>query len=155
LEKALQYNLLFLPYLNSSVVMNFGHADMGLLFPTNVAAWSLFFELFVNLVFARLVGMKLNCLSIFVALSLPPCFVALLVTSAQPGWSSGNYWGGFPRALYGFFAGVGAETVLRRNPKRSWPASAGVALIAIAGALFASPIGLTYLFSLILAPFIV
>ncbi|MBV9509845.1 MAG: acyltransferase, partial [Caulobacteraceae bacterium] len=90
LEKALQYNLLFLPYLNTSFVVNFGRADVGQLFPTNVAAWSLFFELFVNLVFARIAGMKLARLWVVVALSLAAYFAALLVTSAQPGWSSGN-----------------------------------------------------------------
>src|SRR5579863_5999263 len=42
LLSALQYNLLFLPYLNVETVVNFGHPDIGQLFPTNVAAWTLF-----------------------------------------------------------------------------------------------------------------
>jgi len=155
LLSALQYNLLFLPYLNVETVVNFGHPDIGQLFPTNVAAWTLFFELFVNLVFARLFGLKPKYLWAIVAASFAAYFVALVVTSAQPGWSSGNYWGGFPRALYGFFAGVGVEALLRRQAARPWPALIGLALFVIAAALFASPIGLTYLLSLILAPFIV
>jgi peptidoglycan/LPS O-acetylase OafA/YrhL len=162
LSNALQYNLLFLPYLNQGTIVNFGHPTIGQLFPTNAAAWSLFFELFVNLIFARAAGLKLKYVGMIVAASFAIYFVALLVTAAQPGWSSGNYWGGFPRALYGFFAGVGVEAILRRQagtanrPIQSARSTlVALVILALTVAFFASPIGVTYLLGLVFAPVLV
>jgi peptidoglycan/LPS O-acetylase OafA/YrhL len=162
LARAIQYNLLFLPYLDNAVVSNLSPSRHTELFPTNVAAWSLFFEIFVNLVFARVAGVRAKYFYCIAILSFIIYLDALAVYKAQPGWSIYNYLGGFPRVFYGFFAGVAVESLIRRQTNSAhglalpaWSPGCGAAIMVGLIGLFASPAGLTYLFSLLLAPLIV
>lgn len=77
-------------------------------FPLNPPAWSLFFELLINLVFA-MVGRRLSpgvCMA-FMAVG-----AALLVPAAvgfgrlDGGFAWSNFVAGFPRVTFGFFTGV-------------------------------------------------
>ncbi len=84
------------------------NADKHLLFTLNGPAWSLFFELWVNLayiVFFRFLTTRV--LIVVVAL----CAAALAVLTftfgdMHLGWSMAHLGGGFARAGYGFFLGV-------------------------------------------------
>jgi len=157
---SLRDNLLFLPYFNAHLVTSFGYPVRGELFPSNPAAWSLFFELAVNLAFARFANLSPRALVGFVAISLIAYLAALMVLAAQPGWGAQNFWGGVPRVAFGFFAGVAAH--------EAWRASSGrgvlrgrrafvttLAIAALIVALFLQPFALAYPCALLLAPLIV
>jgi peptidoglycan/LPS O-acetylase OafA/YrhL len=77
-------------------------------FPLNVPAWSLFFELVINLVFAFVVmRLTVRILCVILAAGL----VLLGITglhfgNLNIGWQFSSFWGGAGRVLYAFFAGV-------------------------------------------------
>lgn len=77
-------------------------------FPFNGPAWSLFFELAINIVFALVVlRLSRGVLGAILVIS-----AALLTFSAfhfgrlDTGFAWDNFWGGLPRVSYAFFAGV-------------------------------------------------
>ena len=98
----------WLPYFNN-IGWPFGtDAIVGATFPLNDPSWSLFFELFVNVVFAaylykfrKLPSAKYSILA-FIA------FIACTVIFRQinPGWRAESFLLGFPRVIAEFFAGV-------------------------------------------------
>jgi peptidoglycan/LPS O-acetylase OafA/YrhL len=161
----LEYNLVFLPALNATNGTVFGDAQQKALFPSNIPAWSLFFELAVNLFYARAARSKLIVFVAIAAASLPLYILAIAWFHTTPGWGSENFLGGFPRVLYGFFAGVALQRFLylwRTTDKSAvsrrgsaWGTAAGVALLATVGALLAAPTAVAYLIALLLAPGIV
>jgi peptidoglycan/LPS O-acetylase OafA/YrhL len=162
LVTAIQCNLLFLPYPGDNNFLILGAFKRGVLFPTNFAAWSLFFELVVNIVFVRTAKLKMKYFYYIAAGSFILYFFAIISTGTQPGWGRDNILGGFPRVFYGFFAGVAVESLIRRqmNPARrlvprDFPAAVGIATLVLLIGLLASPIGLTYLISLLAAPLFV
>lgn len=90
--------LLFVPF----------QGDPGKAYVLNNVQWSLFFEIFVNLLHAAvarfLTGPVLGAVVVLAA-------AALLATedhfgSLGVGWSRENFWGGFPRVIFSFFAGL-------------------------------------------------
>jgi len=86
------------------------------LFPLNLPAWSLFFELGANLAFVLfyrfLTGRTLLALLAVSAVGL--VIVAIRAEGLHAGWAPDNFVGGGPRAIYGFFAGV---LIQRRWPE--------------------------------------
>lgn len=84
-------------------------------FPLNIPAWSLCFEIFINLIFAALAAhLTWRRLIALAALSA----VALIATavhfgSLQVGFAPGNFVGGFARVAFSFFAGVLIHRVWR------------------------------------------
>jgi Acyltransferase family len=86
-------------------------------FPLNFPAWSLFFELVINYVFALLLPRLTNRLLAGVILIGLPMLIAtgLYFGDLTPGWSFSNFWGGGGRVVYSFFAGVAAYRVWRRG----------------------------------------
>ncbi|MGX6998768.1 acyltransferase family protein [Caballeronia sp. KNU42] len=98
----------WLPYFNN-IGWPFGtDAIVGATFPLNDPSWSLFFELFVNVVFAaylykfrKLPNARYSLLA-FIA------FIACTIIFRQinPGWRAESFLLGFPRVIAEFFAGV-------------------------------------------------
>jgi peptidoglycan/LPS O-acetylase OafA/YrhL len=157
---SLRDNLLFLPYFNAHRVASFGYTVRGELFPSNPAAWSLFFELAANVAFARFANLSLRALVGVVLVSLVAYFFALMLLAAQPGWGAQNFWGGIPRVTFGFFAGVLAHEAWRGAPlgsalpgRRAFAVTIGIAALIVA--LFMQPFALAYPCALLLAPLIV
>jgi peptidoglycan/LPS O-acetylase OafA/YrhL len=82
-------------------------------FPLNFPAWSLFFELVINYVFALLLPKLTNRLLAGVILIGLSMLIAtgLYFGDLTPGWSFSNFWGGGGRVVYSFFAGVAAYRI--------------------------------------------
>jgi len=117
-------NLLVLPYLNRLEWPFDGQLIPGPIFPLNDPAWSLFFEMFVNLVFfvvlAELVRRKrLNGGLLLVTAGSLLVFVAGLIHSQQfnAGWGIGNFKYGFPRVTAEFFLGCLIFVFHQRLPR--------------------------------------
>ena len=97
-------NSLYLPYLNESVI-NGKTSDV---FPANGPAWSLFFELVINIIFAFWIirGGKRSPLILVLTGMFGMVVYTALKGYSFPGWGSDNFLGGFPRTIAGFFSGV-------------------------------------------------
>jgi peptidoglycan/LPS O-acetylase OafA/YrhL len=77
-------------------------------YPFNGPAWSLFFELLANVVFA-LIAVKLTTRALAVVVALAAIGIAATVFSfghLDSGFLWSNFWGGLARVGYAFFAGV-------------------------------------------------
>jgi peptidoglycan/LPS O-acetylase OafA/YrhL len=130
-------------------------SDMNMLYPLNPPAWSLFFELLVNIFFAVLVvrnAASNRCLLAIAAVST----VALIALSMGPrpqpvwpfplnyGWRWGIFLGGIPRVSYSFFMGMLLSRLWRSRHRHENAASVGtlgsiVILIALALSLSVYP----------------
>ncbi|MFT3723041.1 MAG: acyltransferase [Hyphomonadaceae bacterium] len=97
----------------------------GNIFPFNGPAWSLFFELLVNAVYA----MTARFLTLRILAFVLPVGAALLCFGIfnhadvrGPGWRWSHFDAGFARAMYGFFAGVGIYKLREhiRLPSLPW-----------------------------------
>jgi peptidoglycan/LPS O-acetylase OafA/YrhL len=78
------------------------------LFPYNSPSWSLFFEFFVNALFAlTLFKYRIKWLYVTIALSLLWLIAYIFFyKTSTPGWGTSNFFGGFPRVIYSFSMGV-------------------------------------------------
>ncbi|MDQ0455968.1 acyltransferase family protein [Rhizobium paknamense] len=99
-------NLLYVPFLNSNSVTMFGDVVTGAIFPANDPAWSLFFELAVNIAF--FFALKIGRWPLYIATAAVfAVFLRLcLLDKGGLGWGADNILYGVPRVLAGFFAGV-------------------------------------------------
>ncbi|PXW97978.1 peptidoglycan/LPS O-acetylase OafA/YrhL [Sphaerotilus hippei] len=132
---AAMLGMLLLPYFNSSF-WPFGDTGIsGEIFPLNGPAWSLFFELFVNVVFflcmahwkrLNLVAFTAATLALFIG-----CTLAIM--EVNPGWGQANFIYGFPRVTAGFFMGV----LICRHGRRLGTPPRGLAL-GLVGLMFLS-----------------
>lgn len=86
------------------------------LFPLNLPAWSLFFELGANLAFVLLYRILTTrtLLALLLVSAVGLVIVAIRAEGLHAGWAPDNFVGGGPRAIYGFFAGV---LIQRRWPE--------------------------------------
>jgi len=113
----LMCNLVYLPAFNGFEVQNFGRSatSIGEIFPSNPPAWSLFFEVIASFAFLALFRFNRKVLYILLACS----FAAISANAWLPavlfhersvdffsGWSTKNFYGGFPRVLFGFTFGL-------------------------------------------------
>jgi peptidoglycan/LPS O-acetylase OafA/YrhL len=104
----------FLPYLNRDTLQIVGIKVPGMLFPANIAAWSLFFEMIGSIAFWGFIRLRFWALVLFAVASL----VSLIFYGAWPfshglpaafinvGFLSTNFAGGFFRVGYGMTLGV-------------------------------------------------
>ena len=131
---------LFLPYPNRGSFPFFGGATItGALFPVNVPAWSLFFELLASMALFVAVRVRLRAKPIILVSAALLVLALLHYRSANIGWSRDNFLGGFPRTALAFFLGV----ALYRGCARM---KLGVALppwllLGLTAAMFACPFG--------------
>lgn len=114
-------NLLYLPYLGDFSIRFATGSVPAAVFPINDPAWSLFFELLINLVFAGLVlrSRRVPALALSVAGALWLAGYFLLTHQSVPGWSSVNFIGGLPRTMFTFFAGIAAYRLFALRPSGS------------------------------------
>jgi peptidoglycan/LPS O-acetylase OafA/YrhL len=98
-------NLFYLPYFHSMTNRVFGMEFVGELFPANSPAWSLFFELMVNLLFVALVRIRTILLAATVLAAYGILVFRVYAGFGVGGWGMENLSSGVPRVYYGFFAG--------------------------------------------------
>jgi peptidoglycan/LPS O-acetylase OafA/YrhL len=106
--KAGLLGLVWLPYFNN-LSWPFGNESIvGPVFPLNDPAWSLFFELIVNIAFfvyvqrfKKIPQIKFVCTAIFIFL-----FCTFVFRQTNPGWGVTNFIFGFPRVIAEFFGGA-------------------------------------------------
>jgi peptidoglycan/LPS O-acetylase OafA/YrhL len=108
LVSAAALGALWLPYFNH-IGWPFGSDSIvGAAFPLNDPSWSLFFELFVNVVFfaylARFRKLPNATYSILAFAAFIICTV--IFRQINPGWRAEGFLLGFPRVIAEFFAGV-------------------------------------------------
>jgi peptidoglycan/LPS O-acetylase OafA/YrhL len=113
----------------------------GDLYPLNMPAWTLLFEFWANIIYVliwrwlkstrMLIGVV-----ILSAVVLAACAISYGTLDQGPSW--GNFWGGFARAMFGFFAGVLVFRLVGSpkapSQRRSWtaiPALFAVPLLCI------------------------
>lgn len=126
----------WLPYFNNAIWSLGTDSVLGPIFPLNNPAWSLFFELVVNVLFfwyvrqfGRIPGAKLVMPAVgFFAVS------TLGFHQLNPGWSTDNFVFGFPRVIAEF--GIGAFMYSIGCYQRSYPRYAVGLLTFIAVAFF-------------------
>ncbi|MFT3729329.1 MAG: acyltransferase [Terricaulis sp.] len=96
------FALLFLPCPTAFTTDRWG------IYPLDGPGWSLFFELFVNVIFALLIRrLSVRVLLLILAVSAPPfAFLTHHFNNVDMGWNWANFVGGFPRVIYEFFTGV-------------------------------------------------
>ena len=131
---ALGLNLVVLPYINHHQWPFDGELIPGPIFPLNDPAWSLFFEMFVNLVFfvclAELVRRKrVQSGMILITAGSMAVFLAGLMHSHlfNAGWGVGTFKYGFPRVTGEFFLGCLIFMFHQRLP-RPYPVLALISL---------------------------
>ncbi|HSN22433.1 MAG TPA: acyltransferase [Usitatibacter sp.] len=116
---AFALNALFLPY------FNFGYFQQvlatpirGAVFPFDPPAWTLFFLLATNLLYAATARAGRGIAWTIVAAAGASLWLAGLAYGEAPGWGADNLTGGFPRVLFSFFAGVMIYRLRDRLPLR-------------------------------------
>ena len=110
-------NLFYLPFIHNYEIQVMGSRAIseGQVFPSNPPSWSLFFEVIASLGFLLLFRLKRSVLIQCVAVSLVLFLLCGFVHAHHAGdsgfnmdlgWGIHNLYGGFPRVIYGFSAGV-------------------------------------------------
>jgi len=125
--------LLFLP---APQTATYGHGE---LYPANPPAWSLFFELAANLVYA-FVARFLSWRVLIAILAAGAAAVAFTVIRhgdvRGPGWMWGHLDAGLARVMFDFFAGVAIYRLrdVIKLPRLPWWAATGAFVVVIAAA---------------------
>ena len=101
-------NLFLLPYFNSQTWPFGDESIYGTVFPLNDPSWSLFFEMFVNIVFFYCLTQFKSINLKLLALGAGAIFVATTIYLHQvnPGATGKTFIYGFPRVTFEFFLGV-------------------------------------------------
>lgn len=99
-------NVFYVPYLNEYVCQIYAQKIQGAIFPLNNPAWSLFYEIVANVVYAVSLRHTRIDPRVWVWTAAVGLCVAAYALGASPGWGRDNYPGGFPRVFFSFFAGV-------------------------------------------------
>jgi len=105
IAKAALLNLFYVPFPNWEYMDIFVLRLRGTTFPLNNPAWSLFFGMMANLLYAVSLRASRRLPLIIATLAALGLAIASLRWEA-PGWGVRNLLGGFPRVLFAFFAGV-------------------------------------------------
>lgn len=106
IEGAAILNALYMPFPNAGYLQVFHFRVAGPLFPLNGPAWSLFFALLANAVYAIVIRRSLLAPVLLMVVSGVAMIVAGSALGEAPGWATGNILGGFWRVMFAFFAGV-------------------------------------------------
>ena len=96
--------LFFLPYLHGGTGPAPYYDFTNTVFPFNDPAWSLFFELFANGIYAAYAWTYRSLLAVIVVSSIG-FLIAVWYFKTRIGWGFLNFWGGFPRVTLSFFSG--------------------------------------------------
>jgi peptidoglycan/LPS O-acetylase OafA/YrhL len=156
LAKAASLNMIVMPYFNREH-WPFGNETIhGTVFPLNDPAWSLFFEMFVNLVFFVYLY-KYRKINLAVSVAIAGfCFVALTLYLHQlnPGARGDFFWLGFPRVIFEFFLGVLIYQAYHRYKEFPPPVSLGLLAIVSAG-FFSTKGAIALVNALVLAPLLI
>lgn len=121
-------NAFFMPYIHNYTIYSFGgvRGNWGEIFMLNPPGWSLFFEMFVSIIFVFLAKLEDRTLNYFCGISFTFLIAIGFATmkmkgdfgfTAEMGWGRENIWGGFPRVLFGFTLGM---ILLRENTIRNY-----------------------------------
>ncbi|MEQ1591915.1 MAG: acyltransferase [Thiobacillaceae bacterium] len=152
---ALGMGMLVQPYF-TEIFWPFGVGTLKTPFPLNGPAWSLYFELFVNLVFFYwVVSTKYRHVWLVIGLALLGYVAAYHFNgSVNGGWTNSNFYVGFPRVIYHFFIGVLIYTQYQKYGFNSRIiALSSIALLLGTYAINSSLVSMFSLF--VLAPFVV
>jgi peptidoglycan/LPS O-acetylase OafA/YrhL len=109
------------------------------LYPLNGPAWSLFFELLANMVYAvvaRFLSWRIFAVALPVLAALSVFTVMRHTETVGPGWLWPHFDAGLARVMFGFFAGVAIYRFRLERGIPAIPAWLGVALLL---AIFAVP----------------
>ena len=130
-------NLSFLPFLNGNYIDVFSFRLTGTIFPLNNPAWSLFFGLLANLLYASTIRFSRKMPLLLMSVSALGLCAATVFWGEAPGWNTHNFIGGFPRVLFSFFAGV--VIFLAKDKTRYLPHARSVAIAILVVLLMAIP----------------
>jgi peptidoglycan/LPS O-acetylase OafA/YrhL len=124
IRNAALFNVFYIPYFNEEWIRTFVLKLHGAVFPMNNPAWSLFFGIIANMVFAASVRFWKNAPIVILATSIA-IFLAIQGNYREgPGWSTFNFIAGFPRVFFSFFMGVVIFQYRHRFqalPRIAWP----------------------------------
>lgn len=103
------------------------------IFPLDGPAWSLFLELVVNAAFALFYARlgRHALAAILLVSSLILVILAGTYGNLNLGWDLPNFWGGFPRASFSFFAGILLHRLRPEGFKRFGLVLIGIGIIAL------------------------
>jgi peptidoglycan/LPS O-acetylase OafA/YrhL len=104
--KAFLLNLFYVPFPNWEYLDIFQARLRGAIFPLNSPAWSLFFGMVANVLYAASLRVSQRAPLILATVAAVGLAIAAALYGEAPGWGARNFIGGFPRVLYAFFAGV-------------------------------------------------
>lgn len=117
-------NALFIPYFGSASthVFNYVSHDEG--FPLSPSHWSLFFEIVAYAIFFFVSRRKPKLVPVLAVAGWVLFFGVSLRWGTGLGWGHGIFfWGGLPRVVYGFFAGVVAFIVYSNDRSAAFSAA--------------------------------
>jgi peptidoglycan/LPS O-acetylase OafA/YrhL len=130
-------NILFIPYFghygtpNMTGALSGAHLGqtVGELFPSNLPAWSLFFEMVGSMGFLYLITLKKSALrTIILASAILLTLMGILASYEQgrsemsfnEGWSTARFFGGYFRVAFGFACGIYIATSRDDVPLPRW-----------------------------------
>ncbi len=123
IAKAAALGLFMLPYFNQISWPFAQELVFGPIFPLKGPSWSLFFEIFVNILFFFVVLKYRKSLHLGVLLGLVCLYFLACARYNNPGWGYETFIGGFPRVIAGFFVGVWiSEAKLYQTKTPAWMA---------------------------------
>jgi peptidoglycan/LPS O-acetylase OafA/YrhL len=130
---------LFLPYPVGTVPFVAGSTISGALFPLNIPAWSLFFEMLASIALFVVVRKCVNLLSIIAISFVVLAGLVFHYRTMNIGWTIDTFLGGFPRTAFAFFSGV---LIYRLSAGRNRMPTLGnpTILLVITAAMFAIPV---------------
>lgn len=118
LPELFTFGVLALVFLPQPPIFSYGD---GPLYPANGPAWSLFFELIANLLYA-LLARFLSLRLLAVTLPIVAALFALSILNhsdvREPGWRWAHFDAGLARVIFGFFAGV---AIYKLRARMRWP----------------------------------
>lgn len=106
LGKSFLLGLLAIPYLNDIVIADGAGHVKGAIFPLNGPSWSLFFELFINVVFFGVLALKFKRFWLLALIGAACYAIGAKWYGLNAGWNAENFIVGFPRVFFAFFTGV-------------------------------------------------
>jgi peptidoglycan/LPS O-acetylase OafA/YrhL len=137
IAKAVILNLFYVPFPNWEYVQAFNERIRGAIFPLNNPAWSLFFGMVANIVYAASLRVSQRAPLILAAVSGISLVIAAITFGSAPGWGVRNFIGGFPRVFFAFFAGV---VIFQYYPRTAGlPRVNGWLIAAVVAGLFLVP----------------
>jgi peptidoglycan/LPS O-acetylase OafA/YrhL len=112
-------NLVYMPYFHHAANTLASGKVLGELYPANGPAWSLFFELLINLAFFYLIRVDKRLLALSVAAAYALLVFRVHVGFGVGGWGAENFFAGLPRVYYGFFTGCLLYEIFKSTSMRS------------------------------------